>query len=251
MIAVSGSTWPSLEVWHVSVAAMVVAVGGACVIAVAARERSVREVRPWIVATILLVALLCSDVQATAMTNYRSHMIEHLAVVTIIAPLFARGSRLRVSRSAATLGLIAFTLLVPLYHLTRVGAWVMVQSGGHYLELGSFLVVGIWFWLPIYGRRPSLSDTQGLVVTFIALPVITTTGLVLWSSDARSVANMSMAMPSMSVASLHAGGMVMIEWGSSLMIAHLVLQAAVAISRRRALHQPVGVRYADRVFSGR
>jgi cytochrome c oxidase assembly factor CtaG len=241
----AGSAWPSLASWHLSVAAVMIALVGVVALAVLARGRGSRELLPWTAALVLSVALLSSDVQATAMVSYRSHMIEHLVAILVIAPLVAAGMRLHLSRSGATLGLIAFTVLIPLYHLTRVGGWVMQQSGGHYVELASFVLVGTWFWLAIYGVNRPMSDTQRLSFTFIALPVVATTGLVLWSSDAHSVGSMDMSMASMTLSDVRAGGLVMIVWGTTMMLAHLLGQLMWTWGRRRRDRQPVGLQYAS------
>ena len=109
-------------------------------------------------------------------------MVEHIWSCSLIAPLIAGAIKCRLSRPMATAGFFAFTLLVPLFHLTPLGNWVMKYPEGHYIELTSFLVVGVWFWLPVYGGRRTLGDQQRITYTVLALPVIATTGLVLWSS---------------------------------------------------------------------
>jgi cytochrome c oxidase assembly factor CtaG len=242
---VVGSQWPSLTSWHLTGAAIGLAIIGAVVLWYLSRRKTSRELIPWITALVLSALLLSSDVQATAMLNYRSHMIEHLIAILVIAPLIAAGVKLRISRGSTTLGLIAFTVLVPLYHLTHLGALVMQQSDGHLLELVSFTVVGVWFWLPVYGVNRPLTDVQRLTYTFIALPVVVTTGLVLWSSNSGAVASIGMTMATMTLNDLRSGGLVMVEWGGAMMLAHLSgLLLASALHRRRAL-LPVGYRYVD------
>jgi cytochrome c oxidase assembly factor CtaG len=230
--------------WHITVATIIVLAAGVVTLGFLARHRTGRELIPWTLAFLLSVAVASSKLQATSMTNYRSHMLEHLFVILVIAPLVASGLRLRLSRSAATGGLLAFTVLVPLYHLTRVGSWVMQQSGGHVVELVSFVVVGTWFWLPVYGANGILTDLQRITFTFIALPVIATTGLVLWSSNSSSLGMVGMSMPDVSVSDVRGGGIVMVEWGSALMVAHLLLLFIVALLHRRE-RLPVGYKYAE------
>ena len=239
-----GSAWPSLTRWQVTWPVVVVALVGLVILVLVLRRGSRRQLAAWAGALVLALAVLSSDVQRTAMVSYRSHMIEHLVVLLVIAPLIAAGSRLRLSRSAGTLGLVAFTVAVPLYHLTHVGTWVMERSGGHAVELLSFAVIGTWFWLPIYGANRNLTDLQRLVVTFIALPVVATTGLVLWSSDSASLSAVGMDMASMTIGDLRSGGVVMIQWGSVMMLTHLVGLALAARHHRRRAFEPVGLRSA-------
>jgi len=240
-----GSQWPSLTSWHLSSAAIWLTIIGTVVLWYFSRRTTPRGLLAWAAALALSIALLSSDVQATAMVSYRSHMIEHLVTILMIAPLVATGTNVRMSRGSATLGLIAFTVLVPLYHLTRLGALVMEQTGGHVIELLSFIVVGVWFWLPVYGVDRPMTDVQRLTYTFIALPVVVTTGLVLWSSDARAISSVGMDMPMMSIGDIHSGGLVMIQWGSALMGAHIVGLIFSSVLQRHRTFLPVGYNYVD------
>lgn len=240
-----GSAWPSLGTWHTNVLVEVILILGVVPLGYFAPRRTSRALVPWSIAFLVSVALLSSNVQATALTSYRSHMIEHLVLVLVIAPLVASGMRLRLSRTSATWGLLAFTVLVPLYHLTRLGAWVMRQSEGHGVELISFTLIGVWFWLPVYGVNHSLTDLERLTFTFIALPVISTTGLVLWSSTSHSISSVGMSMPSMTVGDLRNGGLVMIEWGTVAMCAHLSLLAYFLVRHWKANRVPVGTMYVE------
>lgn len=238
-------TWRFFGTWHLSVLILVIGIAAVVWLRIMANHRTFRELIPWSLAIVVSMVLLSSNVQATAMTSYRSHMIEHLIVILIVAPLVAGGMRWRLSRSGATCALLAFTVLVPLYHLTRMGAWVMQQQGGHVVELVSFFIVGVWFWLPVYGVNRAMTDLQRITFTFIALPVIATTGLVLWSADSDSLSSVGMAMPGMTLNQVRVGGLAMIEWGSALMIVHLIALMSMALHQRRGERVPVGFKYAE------
>jgi cytochrome c oxidase assembly factor CtaG len=197
-------------------------------------------------ALVVTVLLLSSDVQRLAMMSYRCHMIEHLIVILVIAPLVAAALNVPMSRPFATLGFLAFTVLVPLYHLTPLGSWVMGHSGGHYVELVSFLVVGVWFWTPVYGARRVMGDQQRLTYTVLALPVIAVTGLVLWSSTSASLSNTGMRMAMVTIGDIHNGGLIMMIWGSAMMVSHVLGLALEATLHARAVREPVGLRYTLR-----
>lgn len=192
----------------------------------------------------MTVLLLSSDIQAISMTSYPSHMVEHIVVVLLIAPLIAGAVEMRLSRPMVTAGFFAFTLLVPLFHLTPLGNWVMKYPEGHYIELASFLVVGVWFWLPVYGGRRTLGDQQRITYAVLALPVIATTGLVLWSSTNASLHNVGMNMSNISIVDVRDGGVVMMAFGTSLMFAHVAILCLSAATRQRAIREPVGLKYA-------
>ena len=245
MVGPSGSAWPQWDRWHVTPLIIILGLVTVLFLALVVRPRSPRSYRAWGGALVVTMVVLSSDIQSTAMTSYRSHMIEHLAVILVIAPLVAAGCPWRLSRSAATTGLLAFTMLIPLYHVTSIGSWVMEHSGGHDLELLSFTIVGTWYWIPIYGSRRALTDAQRLTFTFVALPVMATTGLVLWSADSSSMNSVGMNMPMMGVNDIRAGGVVMIAWGSAAMSLHLLGIAAATWGRRVRSRPPIGVRYLE------
>jgi cytochrome c oxidase assembly factor CtaG len=240
----NGSAWPKWSSWHLSAAVEVVTVVGLMALfalwpRITSRQKLL--LTSGLVATVLL---LSSDIQALSMSSYPSHMVEHIVVVLLIAPLFAGAITVRLSRPMATVGFFAFTLLVPLFHLTPLGDWVMKYPDGHYLELASFLLVGVWFWIPVYGGRRTLGDQQRITYTVLALPVIATTGLVLWSSTSVSLHNVRMNMSNISIGDVRDGGIVMMAFGTALMIAHVAVLSVRAASRQRAIREPVGLKYA-------
>ena len=241
-----GSSWPSWDSWHLTVASIGIAALGVAAL-LALRTRLSRRQRICLASALLVtVLLLSSDVQRLAMASYRCHMIEHLLVIVVIAPLVAGAVTIPLSRAVATVGFLAFTVLVPLYHLTSLGSWVMSQAGGHYVELASFLVVGVWFWAPVYGARRVMGDQQRLTYTMLAVPVIATTGLVLWSSTAASLSSTGMRMAMVTIGDIHNGGLIMMFWGTLLMMGHVVGQGLLTALRVRAVREPVGLRYTLR-----
>jgi len=239
----TGAAWPRWGEWHFTSAAAIVGVLAGVLLLCGWSRFSSRQKTLTTASVASVVLLLSSDVQRLAMSSYPSHMIEHLLVIFVIAPLVAGAITFPVRRSTATLGFLAFTVLIPLYHLTPLGSWVMNQTGGHFVELGSFFFVGVWFWTPVYGARRVMGDQQRLTYTALALPVIATTGLVLWSSTSASLNDTGMRMAMVTISDIHSGGSVMMVWGSFLMAAHITGIAVHSTLRARAAHQPVGLRY--------
>jgi hypothetical protein len=78
----------------------------------------------------------------------------------------------------------------------------------------------------------------------LALPVIATTGLVLWSSTNASLHNVGMNMSNISIVDVRDGGVVMMAFGTSLMFAHVAILCLSAATRQRAIREPVGLKYA-------
>jgi cytochrome c oxidase assembly factor CtaG len=240
----NSSAWPSWGTWHFNGLSLLVVIAAMAAYFLWRKRLNTEQKIFGLVGVLCAILLLSSDVQTLSMTSYPCHMIEHLIVVFVIAPLLARTSSRTLSRSMTTLGFFALTVLVPLYHLTSVGAWVMQHPGGHYVELLSFLIVGVWFWLPVYSLHHTLSDIQRVTYTLLALPVITTTGLVLWSASSSSLRSVGMHMMMVTIGDVRNGGVVMMLWGSVLLGVHILTLSFSAALRQITARTPVGLRYA-------
>lgn len=243
-MSTKGSAWPSIGSWHVTELAVVTSALWIAVL-LSIWPRITKPQRYLLSLGLLGTFLLfSSDVQALSMSSYPSHMVEHLVVVLVIAPLVAGALNFPLSRPMSTLGFFTFTLLVPLFHLTPLGSWVMRYPEGHYVELAAFFLVGVWFWIPVYGGGGTLSDQQRITYTMLALPVIATTGLVLWSATASSLKSVGMDMSNITIADVRDGGLVMMVLGTALMVAHVAALCLRAATHHRALRIPVGLKYA-------
>lgn len=238
------TAWPNWRSWHISGTVLVVVVAGLIGLFASWPRISSRQRVLLVTGLVATAALLSSDVQTLSMSSYPSHMVEHIVVVLLIAPVIAGAINIRLSRTLATAGFFAFTLLVPLFHLTPLGSWVMNYPDGHYVELACFLFVGVWFWTPVYGEHRILGDQQRITYTVLALPVIATTGLVLWSSTNDSLHSVGMNMSNVSIGDIHDGGIVMMVFGTALMVAHIAVLCARAATNHRAIREPVGLKYS-------
>ena len=230
--------------WRVGPVGLAILAVGSIITYLVATRGPARSARCAGGATLVGVWAVSSEVQATSMMDYKSHMIEHLVVILVIAPLLASSVSARVvwSPLRATIGFLAFTTLVPLFHLTELGGFVMSSPVGHVVELLSFLVVGMLFWMPVYGPGSELTERQRLTYVLLATPVIATTGLVLWSSSVASLSVTNMNMSAVSLSDVHAGGMLMMIVGSAMMVAHLVNVAVRSILEYRRVRLPIGRR---------
>jgi cytochrome c oxidase assembly factor CtaG len=239
----NGPTWPSWS-WHITEIGVVAAAIGVALLMTTWSRISVRQKLLFSLGLLATFLLLSSDVQALSMSSYPSHMVEHIIVVLVIAPLVAGAINFPLSRPTSTIGFFAFTILIPLFHLTPLGSWVMQYPEGHYVELLAFFVVGVWFWIPIYGHGSAFSDQQRIVYIVLALPVIATTGLVLWSATSSSLQNVGMHMANVTIADVRDGGLVMMLFGTTVMLTHLIVLGLRAAARQRSLRVPVGLKYA-------
>jgi cytochrome c oxidase assembly factor CtaG len=237
-----GSVWPSLGSWHFTEVATVISAIWIAVLLALWPRISTRQRCLLLFAMLATLLLLSSGVQALSMSSYPSHMVEHIIVILVIAPLVAGAINFPLSRPMSAVGFFSFTLLVPLFHLTPLGSWVMKYPEGHFVELTAFFVVGVLFWIPVYGGG-ALRDQQRITYTVLALPVIATTGLVLWSATASSLKSVGMDMSNVTVADVRNGGLVMMVLGTTLMVAHVGALCLRAATHQRALRVPVGLKY--------
>ena len=110
------------------------------------------------------------------MSSYPSHMIEHIIVVLVIAPLV--GGRHNCLASVGPMSTVGFFAL-----RSSCRSFTSLLSGAGSCSIPKvttsnwrhFFVVGVWFWIPVYGSGRTLGDQQRITYTVLALPVIATT----------------------------------------------------------------------------
>jgi cytochrome c oxidase assembly factor CtaG len=187
---------------------------------------------------VLLLLLVCSDIQQRAMMSYQSHMLEHMLVTLVIAPIFAASLSLKHSKPMVSIYFLSFTVLVPLFHLSRLGGIVMLHSGGHDLELLCFLVVGVLFWSPVYGALTPLTEFQKISYVLLAAPVVTFTGLALASSNSSMLATTDMSMTMITLNDVHAGSLVMTYGGVAMFLQGLLLAGRSLVKNVRDDRHP-------------
>jgi putative copper resistance protein D len=175
------------------------------------------------------------------------HMVQHLLLIMVAAPLFAIASPIELAwRSttgtahiAVTEGLrsgvakllghwaVAFVLyavLIPISHLTSWYNLTLENEGLHNAEHLAFLIVGYLFWRQIFGNDPNcyrLPPAMQLFYLFLAIPIDTFTGLSLAGATKEMfpayLATHRTWGPSY-VNDLHIGGSIMWVVGDTLML---------------------------------
>ncbi len=131
------------------------------------------------------------------------HMVQHLLLIMVAAPLYAIASPLDLawrsttgtahiavtemlrSKVAKFLGnpLVAFVLyavVIPVSHLTVWYNYTLTHESVHNAEHLAFLVVGYLFWRQIFGSDPNcyrLHPALQFFYLFLAIPIDTFTGL--------------------------------------------------------------------------
>jgi cytochrome c oxidase assembly factor CtaG len=175
------------------------------------------------------------------------HMIQHLVLIMVAAPLYAVASPLRLafnstsgtahivvtealrSRVAKFLGnpIVAFILyavVIPISHLTVWYNYTLTQESVHNAEHLVFLLVGYLFWRQIFGNDPNahrLHPALQFFYLFMAIPIDTFTGLSLAGASHELFpayfATHRTWGPSY-ITDLHVGGDIMWVVGDTLML---------------------------------
>ncbi len=175
------------------------------------------------------------------------HMIQHLILIMVAAPLFAIASPLDLAwRSTSGTGHIVVTevlrsriakffghpitafvlyaVIIPVSHLTSWYNLTLEHENVHNAEHLAFLVVGYLFWRQIFGSDPNkyrLHPALQLFYLFMAIPIDTFTGLSLAGASHELFpayfATHRTWGPSY-VTDLHVGGDIMWVVGDTLML---------------------------------
>ena len=132
------------------------------------------------------------------------HMVQHILLIMVAAPLFAIASPLDLawratsgtahmvvtevlrSKVAKFLGhpavaFVLYAVLIPITHLTVWYNYTLTHESVHNAEHLAFLVVGYLFWRQIFGSDPNcyrLHPALQFFYLFLAIPIDTFTGLV-------------------------------------------------------------------------
>ena len=175
------------------------------------------------------------------------HMVQHLLLIMVAAPLFAIASPLELAWKATTgtphlvvtealrspvakffghpaVAFVLYAVLIPVSHLTSWYNYTLQNESVHNLEHLAFLLVGYLFWRQVFGNDPNcyrLHPALQFFYLFLAIPIDTFTGLSL-AGSAHEIFPAYLAThrawgPSY-VDDLHIGGSVMWVMGDTLML---------------------------------
>ena len=218
------------------------------------RVRRLRPDEPWSRrrTTAFLGAMACTFVAIELVLGvyddvlFSDHMIQHLVLIMLAAPLIAMGAPLELLRTATTgephrivarvldskaaevighpiVGFVLYTVFIPLAHLTSLYNVALTNDLAHDNEHLAFLVIGYLFWRPVVAVEPSrhrLHPGMRLVYLMLAVPVDTFCGLVLLSTNHEMFPyyhSFTRSWGPSLVGDLHDGGAIMWIGGDALM----------------------------------
>ena len=179
------------------------------------------------------------------------HMIQHLMLIMIAAPLLAMGAPVDLLTRATTgrvhhvvdaglgskvaevvahpvVDFVLYAVLIPVAHLTRFYNSAVISSALNDLEHLLFLLIGYLFWRHVVAIEPSrypLSPPLRLIYLALAVPVDTFTGLTLASASHElfpALAAFHRTWGPALVTDLHMGGAIMWVGGDSLMFLAMI-----------------------------
>jgi cytochrome c oxidase assembly factor CtaG len=201
---------------------------------------------------------------------FYDHMIQHLMLIMVAAPLYTMGAPLELLHGATTgrthqivtrllasklaeaighpiTGFALYAFLIPVAHLTSLYNFTLANDPAHDSEHLAFLVIGYLFWRPVVAIEPSrhpLHPAVRLLYLALAVPVDTFTGVALTAASHEMFPyyrTFSRSWGPSLLADLHTGGAIMWVGGDFLMFlamlpmavqwAHQEEQKAVEIDR--------------------
>ena len=201
----------------------------------------------WIGALVTTGVSIFSFVGVYDRELFWDHMVQHLVLIMVAAPLFAIASPLELAwkstRGTAHLvvtealrskvanffghwaiAFVLYAVVIPISHLTVWYNYTLTQESVHNAEHLVFLVVGYLFWRQIFGNDPNkyrLHPGLQFVYLFLAIPIDTFTGLSLAGATKEmfpAYLATHRAWGPTYVNDLHIGGSIMWVVGDTLML---------------------------------
>jgi len=240
-------SWHHLNQWHLGILPLALLLVAALTYALA-----VSRVASWptsrsvwfLLGLVVTFVATQSVIGVFDMQYFSDHMIQHLLLIMVAAPLFALSAPLDLAyetgnariRSLLDGGVMrvvshplfafaAYFVFIPITHLTGLFNLMMAHEWVHHLEQIMFLVIGYLFFRVAFGLERGVTIHRGLRLVYVmaAVPVDTFTGLALVMStrnpfpDYRSMAPEGSTSSSI-LSNIHLGGAIMWIGGDALML---------------------------------
>jgi putative copper resistance protein D len=245
-------SWHHLNHWDIGVLPMLLLVGAGLLYYYygVRRAKSWPRVRSVCFLLGLLITFIATQtfIGAFDMEYFSDHMVQHLLLIMVAAPLFALSAPLDLAYETGTDAirrfldskfmevvthpLFAFALyfaFIPFTHLTGFMNLMMDYMWIHHLEQIAFLVVGYLFFRVAFGLERGYKIHPGLRLVYVmaAVPVDTFTGLVLSMSSRNPFSSYAAMAPTGAskgwiLSNIKLGGGIMWIGGDALMLLALI-----------------------------
>ena len=243
----SGFSWQHLDQWHLGLVPLAI-----MALALGAYALGVHRVPGWsrarsasFMAGVTVTFLATESVLGVYdMVYFSAHMIQHLLLIMVAAPLFALSAPLDLCYAAGgprrrvffdgrfmkvlthpLVGFAAYFVVIPVTHLSGVANLMMQHEWVHHAEQVAFLIVGYLFFRAAFGLERGRRIHPGLRLVYVmaAVPVDTFTGLALMMSTTLPFPAFRTMAPRGSSAqwllsNVHLGGAIMWIGGDALML---------------------------------
>jgi putative membrane protein len=198
----------------------------------------------------LLITFIATQtfIGAYDMEYFSDHMVQHLLLIMVAAPIFALSAPLDLLYESGTdairrfldgkfmeivthplFAFILYFAFIPFTHLTGFMNLMMTHMWIHHLEQIAFLVVGYLFFRVAFGLERGFKIHPGLRLVYVmaAVPVDTFTGLVLTMSSRNPYSSYPAMAPSGAskawiLSNIKLGGGIMWIGGDALMLLCLI-----------------------------
>jgi putative copper resistance protein D len=165
--------------------------------------------RSFLAGLVVVFAALQSPIDAGAATSFAVHMVQHLLLTMVAAPLLVLGAPVTLALQAASpqrrrrllstlrsapvrlisAPIAAWSLFIVVLwgtHVTELYELTLKSPGIHTLEHLVYLATAVLFWIPVVGLDPApsgLSHPARILYLFLAMPAMAFLGLALLSAN--------------------------------------------------------------------
>ena len=165
--------------------------------------------RSFVAGLLVLAIALASPIAALDGNYFWVHMLQHMLITLVAAPLLVLGAPVTLALRATTgtararivavtkhpvtraighplVAWIAFISVLWLSHFTALYGWALESYWAHMLEHALYLGTALLFWRPVVGTDPgaaTLGHATRLAFVALAMPAHMFLGLVIYSSD--------------------------------------------------------------------
>ena len=199
---------------------------------------------------VVLWVALQSPIDAYADTRLSLHMVQHLLLTMVAAPLLVLGAPLTLALRASTpafrrgwllpvlhsrpvrllttplLTWAQFALVLWASHFSPLYEAAVRNDGVHALEHLLYVASAVLFWSPVAGIDPGpkrLSHPARLLYLFLAMPQVSFLGLALWGTNRVLYPSYQAALGSAALDDQHLAGAIMGSAGMLMMVPALGL----------------------------